>query len=253
MPAGSGDRRQVPVPGNIASHSHPPPKQTEPLTCPRCDSTNTKFCYYNNYNLSQPRYFCKACRRYWTQGGTLRNVPVGGGTRKVSKRSRFSSGSSSVAVPSSSSMTHDAPMVVNNVPVMPGLGSKPEMGLADVNLNETMDLPVNGGFTSFLDSQGEGYLTLGGYGFGAGSGFDGVWAYPGNGYFSGNTWQATSDVEGNGGLADGECFGWPGLAISAPGKGSKVLIILPWHYQLYRSQQKQVIDVDPLFQPDCVD
>ncbi|KAF7838560.1 dof zinc finger protein DOF5.4-like [Senna tora] len=55
--------------------------------CPRCDSVNTKFCYYNNYNLSQPRYFCKSCRRYWTKGGVLRNVPVGGGCRK-SKRSK---------------------------------------------------------------------------------------------------------------------------------------------------------------------
>ncbi|KAJ8762894.1 hypothetical protein K2173_023023 [Erythroxylum novogranatense] len=50
--------------------------------CPRCASSNTKFCYYNNYSLSQPRYFCKGCRRYWTKGGTLRNVPVGGGCRK---------------------------------------------------------------------------------------------------------------------------------------------------------------------------
>ncbi|KAG2579528.1 dof zinc finger protein MNB1A-like [Panicum virgatum] len=50
--------------------------------CPRCASRDTKFCYYNNYNTSQPRHFCKGCRRYWTKGGTLRNVPVGGGTRK---------------------------------------------------------------------------------------------------------------------------------------------------------------------------
>ncbi|KAL1566398.1 hypothetical protein AAHA92_02010 [Salvia divinorum] len=57
------------------------------LNCPRCDSLNTKFCYYNNYNLSQPRHFCKSCRRYWTKGGVLRNVPVGGGCRKT-KRSR---------------------------------------------------------------------------------------------------------------------------------------------------------------------
>ncbi|KAL6524990.1 hypothetical protein OROMI_030583 [Orobanche minor] len=55
--------------------------------CPRCASTNTKFCYYNNYSLSQPRYFCKACRRYWTKGGSLRNVPIGGGCRK-SRRAR---------------------------------------------------------------------------------------------------------------------------------------------------------------------
>ncbi|XP_022964970.1 dof zinc finger protein DOF3.6-like [Cucurbita moschata] len=55
------------------------------LKCPRCDSTNTKFCYFNNYSLSQPRHFCKACRRYWTRGGALRNVPVGGGCRRNKK------------------------------------------------------------------------------------------------------------------------------------------------------------------------
>jgi hypothetical protein len=63
----------------------PPPEQG--VSCPRCDSPNTKFCYYNNYSLSQPRHFCKTCRRYWTKGGALRNVPVGGGCRK-NKRSR---------------------------------------------------------------------------------------------------------------------------------------------------------------------
>ncbi|XP_062095741.1 dof zinc finger protein DOF1.4 [Humulus lupulus] len=62
------------------------------LKCPRCDSSNTKFCYYNNYSLSQPRHFCKACKRYWTRGGTLRNVPVGGGCRKNKRVKRPSSG-----------------------------------------------------------------------------------------------------------------------------------------------------------------
>ncbi|KAL4309771.1 hypothetical protein GQ457_01G026220 [Hibiscus cannabinus] len=229
MPADSGDRRSLRLPATLGPH--PPVKLSDPLPCPRCDSTSTKFCYYNNYNLSQPRYFCKSCRRYWTQGGTLRNVPVGGGTRKASKRSRSSSGlSPSVATSSSSSsVIHEAEsvhMAVNN-PVseaMPGTGAKPEVGLADVNLNET----VNGGFTSFLNSQGEGYLTLGGYGLGAGSGFDGVWGYPGNGYLGGysggdgdgTAWEATINVEGGGSLVDGDCFAWPGLAISAPGKAA---------------------------------
>nr|QGH84103.1 dof zinc finger protein DOF5.6 [Lilium regale] len=62
------------------------PPHDHALKCPRCDSMHTKFCYYNNYSLSQPRYFCKTCRRYWTKGGSLRNVPVGGGCRK-NKRS----------------------------------------------------------------------------------------------------------------------------------------------------------------------
>ncbi|PIA30654.1 hypothetical protein AQUCO_05400034v1 [Aquilegia coerulea] len=57
-------------------------QQKEPLlNCPWCDSMNTKFCYFNNYNRSQPRYYCKSCKRYWTKGGNLRNVPIGGNRR----------------------------------------------------------------------------------------------------------------------------------------------------------------------------
>ncbi|XP_038891308.1 cyclic dof factor 1-like [Benincasa hispida] len=52
------------------------------LPCPRCNSMDTKFCYFNNYNVNQPRHFCKNCQRYWTAGGTMRNVPVGAGRRK---------------------------------------------------------------------------------------------------------------------------------------------------------------------------
>ncbi|XP_078162339.1 dof zinc finger protein DOF3.6-like [Carex rostrata] len=71
--------------------------QPEPgLKCPRCESTNTKFCYFNNYSLTQPRHFCKTCRRYWTRGGALRNVPVGGGCRR-NKRSKSSASSSKSA------------------------------------------------------------------------------------------------------------------------------------------------------------
>ncbi|XP_062074663.1 dof zinc finger protein DOF4.6 [Humulus lupulus] len=77
------------------------PQKEQALNCPRCNSTNTKFCYYNNYSLTQPRYFCKTCRRYWTEGGSLRNIPVGGGSRK-NKRTSSSSPSSS---PSSSKIT----------------------------------------------------------------------------------------------------------------------------------------------------
>ncbi|KAL6992538.1 hypothetical protein U1Q18_010648 [Sarracenia purpurea var. burkii] len=74
------------------------------LKCPRCDSSNTKFCYYNNYSLSQPRHFCKACKRYWTRGGNLRNVPVGGASRK-NKRFKRPAASAIDAPPPSSSST----------------------------------------------------------------------------------------------------------------------------------------------------
>ncbi|KAL1344242.1 hypothetical protein HN51_018105 [Arachis hypogaea] len=83
------------------------PVKDQALNCPRCNSTNTKFCYYNNYSLSQPRYFCKTCRRYWTEGGSLRNVPVGGGSRK-NKRS-----SSTPASSPSSSLTNKNPKIIH--------------------------------------------------------------------------------------------------------------------------------------------
>ncbi|PWA86262.1 dof zinc finger protein DOF3.4 [Artemisia annua] len=58
-------------------------------SCPRCHSQDTRFCYYNNYNTSQPRHFCRSCHRYWTHGGVLRNILVGGGTRKNTKRQKL--------------------------------------------------------------------------------------------------------------------------------------------------------------------
>ncbi|KAM0999523.1 hypothetical protein ACFX15_006030 [Malus domestica] len=71
------------------------PQPETALKCPRCESTNTKFCYFNNYSLTQPRHFCKTCRRYWTRGGALRSVPVGGGCRRNKKTKSNSSSSSS--------------------------------------------------------------------------------------------------------------------------------------------------------------
>ncbi|KAF7806083.1 dof zinc finger protein DOF5.6 [Senna tora] len=80
------------------------PPHDQALKCPRCESTHTKFCYYNNYSLSQPRYFCKTCRRYWTKGGTLRNIPVGGGCRKNKK------------VSNNNKKPNDPPNNINNIP-----------------------------------------------------------------------------------------------------------------------------------------
>ncbi|KDP41212.1 hypothetical protein JCGZ_15619 [Jatropha curcas] len=64
------------------SQEKPLKKPDKILPCPRCNSMDTKFCYFNNYNVNQPRHFCKNCQRYWTAGGTMRNVPVGAGRRK---------------------------------------------------------------------------------------------------------------------------------------------------------------------------
>jgi len=75
--------------GNAAVGGKPKlPRPSGTIECPRCNSKETKFCYYNNYNIKQPRYFCKSCQRYWTSGGTLRNVPVGAGRRKHKSSSK---------------------------------------------------------------------------------------------------------------------------------------------------------------------
>ncbi|XP_068655181.1 dof zinc finger protein DOF2.4-like [Aristolochia californica] len=85
---GGAEERKISITGGVvegsssSSASSTSSSEQHNLRCPRCDSSNTKFCYYNNYNLTQPRHFCKTCRRYWTKGGALRNVPIGGGCRK---------------------------------------------------------------------------------------------------------------------------------------------------------------------------
>nr|AFK34059.1 unknown [Medicago truncatula] len=208
----------------------PAPEQ-ENLPCPRCDSTNTKFCYYNNYNYSQPRHFCKACRRYWTHGGTLRDIPVGGGTRKNAKRSR----TNHVAVTSSSAVTSAAPEYhhYQTISAVQG-GSFPFSGGVDGDGKQNMS--VCGSFTSLLNNnnnnnQSSGFLALGGFGLGLeemgfGIGRTG-WAFPGmmdgvpvvSPGVVGNTWQLEG---GEGGFVGaGDCFSWPGLAISTPVNGLK--------------------------------
>lgn len=98
------------------------PPHDQALKCPRCDSTHTKFCYYNNYSLSQPRYFCKTCRRYWTKGGTLRNIPVGGGCRKNKKISSSKK---------SSDNNHHHPSIISHV--IPGPTSSTELQISYLN------------------------------------------------------------------------------------------------------------------------
>lgn len=120
--------------------------RAEALRCPRCDSANTKFCYYNNYSLTQPRHFCKACKRYWTRGGTLRNVPVGGGCRK-NKRSRSGNGggrpggSCAVAAGGASS-------------------NAPGGGLASSTSSMSMSLQPPGSLSSALGLHGHGGSSL---------------------------------------------------------------------------------------------
>ncbi|MED6181717.1 hypothetical protein PIB30_021987 [Stylosanthes scabra] len=99
-------------PGSMADRARMAniPMQEPAQKCPRCESTNTKFCYFNNYSLSQPRHFCKTCRRYWTRGGALRNVPVGGGCRR-NKRTKGTTTSNSRSKSPPPSSDRGAPTV----------------------------------------------------------------------------------------------------------------------------------------------
>ncbi|KAK7255869.1 hypothetical protein RIF29_29294 [Crotalaria pallida] len=125
QPHGAGASGSI-RPGSLADRARMAniPMQEAPQKCPRCESTNTKFCYFNNYSLSQPRHFCKTCRRYWTRGGALRSVPVGGGCRR-NKRSKGSSSSSSKSSPASSdrqALSANSNNSISSSDVMVGLG-----------------------------------------------------------------------------------------------------------------------------------
>ncbi|CAH9078019.1 unnamed protein product [Cuscuta europaea] len=202
--------------------TRPPLSETENISCPRCHSTNTKFCYYNNYNLSQPRHFCKSCRRYWTRGGSIRNVPVGGSRKPSSgKRSR-----------AARAVTSSSPTRSVRSPVPAVLGLCTGSG-RDVNLNETVSGPETAGsFTSLLSSpavdSGIEYV-FGSNGLDYGFGLcdwaaDDIVGEAAGGSVIGsvattswNPWRTSGGGMAEGGLADvGDCLGWPELAISAP-------------------------------------
>ncbi|RCV13180.1 hypothetical protein SEVIR_2G338300v4 [Setaria viridis] len=133
--------------------------RAEALRCPRCDSANTKFCYYNNYSLSQPRHFCKACKRYWTRGGTLRNVPVGGGCRK-NKRSRSSSGAAGAAGRSGSSAAAAAAAAATSSSAASALSLPPPAGSLP-SLTSALGLSGGTSLASLLLGTGAGGDHLG--------------------------------------------------------------------------------------------
>ncbi|CAK9181490.1 unnamed protein product [Ilex paraguariensis] len=119
------------------------PQPEAALKCPRCDSTDTKFCYFNNYSLSQPRHFCKACRRYWTRGGALRNVPVGGGCRRT-KISKGRRSKSLITAPNSAVSSDNCTRTdimghfsaaPSQLPLLPSLHHLTDFGDGDIGLN----------------------------------------------------------------------------------------------------------------------
>ncbi|KAJ7963147.1 Dof zinc finger protein [Quillaja saponaria] len=193
--------------------------EQEQLKCPRCDSSNTKFCYYNNYNLSQPRHFCKNCRRYWTKGGTLRNIPVGGGSRKNTKRSsnKRSSSLASATEAQSKGAESDTTRIHNN-PI------EPDRRVLDINGSFSSLLASTGHFGSLfegLSTNGSGVklMQLGDFGQNLNSG-------PGLNSDSGRN--QGLEMQGNGNSesflsmqsGDSSCWngnnGWPDLAIYTP-------------------------------------
>ncbi|OMO56774.1 Zinc finger, Dof-type [Corchorus capsularis] len=248
MPSDSGDsNRRL----TKALNSGAPPPEQEQLPCPRCDSTNTKFCYYNNYNFSQPRHFCKSCRRYWTHGGTLRDIPVGGGTRKNAKRSRTATSiatshatimsATNAATTTTTSHHHNYPLPATPV-LLPLSANQGSFGIGGESKGNGGG-NLCGSFTSLLNTQGPaGFLALGGFGLGIGPGLEdvgfglgrGMWPFSGMGDGAaatvggghggaatgmGNSWQFESGETGF--VGGGDCFSWPDLAISTPGNGLK--------------------------------
>ncbi|KAL0360773.1 UNVERIFIED_CONTAM: Dof zinc finger protein DOF3.4 [Sesamum radiatum] len=213
-------------------HSRPP--EPEQLPCPRCNSTNTKFCYYNNYNLSQPRHFCKSCRRYWTRGGALRNVPVGGGTRKAASSNKRHRIATTPAPPADTTTTKDND-VTGQTRRPDRVASNPGSGLCSGSIQGAPAAkPVN--LTPWWSTSSTvmgvecGFLPLNGYGLGLASGLGyghGVLDWPKEQGAVAvavespgcNTWQVNGG--GEGGVAEGDYFSWPDLAISTPGKALK--------------------------------
>ncbi|CAN6456982.1 unnamed protein product [Victoria cruziana] len=200
------------------------PDQEQPqLQCPRCDSTNTKFCYYNNYNLSQPRHFCKSCRRYWTKGGALRNVPVGGGSRKNSKKSSASKPKNYVSsTTSTAAATASSPCSSSSSSFL-----KAEQDISAGIYGQATDydhrlLDITGTFSSLLASNGHFGSLCEPMSSRTGKAQRGV-AAPENGWglpeYSTGTAHGASDDNGEALLLDPACWvggNWPDLAMYAP-------------------------------------
>ncbi|KAL0917591.1 hypothetical protein M5K25_012664 [Dendrobium thyrsiflorum] len=107
------------------SRDHASPSPSDPG--PPCTTPRSLAITLRAFTLTQPRYFCKGCRRYWTKGGSLRNVPVGGGCRKNrrGKSARLSSDSITSSSSSSSSLRIDTTRVLDS-------GLRPDQALDDM-------------------------------------------------------------------------------------------------------------------------
>lgn len=120
------------------------------LPCPRCKSKHTKFCYFNNYNVKQPRHFCKNCQRYWTAGGSIRNIPVGAGRRKsksfavyrhIRARNCAVDTLSSPTKPTLHSFGTDAPLSQSMASVLDFVETKPANETNEAEISNFYGLP----------------------------------------------------------------------------------------------------------------
>ncbi|KAG9129509.1 hypothetical protein Leryth_013095, partial [Lithospermum erythrorhizon] len=128
------------------------------LPCPRCNSMDTKFCYYNNYNVNQPRHFCKNCQRYWTAGGTMRNVPVGAGRRK---NKNSSSNCRHITISEALHAAHiDVPNGFHHPSIKPN-GTVLSFGGSDSTLCESMSSVLNLAEKKAPNGYLNGYYKLG--------------------------------------------------------------------------------------------
>ncbi|EPS61937.1 hypothetical protein M569_12856 [Genlisea aurea] len=193
------------------------PQHDQALKCPRCESTHTKFCYYNNYSLSQPRYFCKTCRRYWTKGGTLRNIPVGGGCRKNAKKSAAAAAGKKPAADfpnSAASSASSSPLILNS----PDAFSTFPLTIFTADQTDFSDLQLG-----FSDQLQFGSLNAAGL-------FPPAAA---NGYYLDNP------VAADGFSGDGMVAGFDKFPVNYHGGDVKPILSLEWHENHHHHNQHQ--------------
>ncbi|KAL8056098.1 hypothetical protein ABFX02_04G097800 [Erythranthe guttata] len=187
------------------------PEQEYPK-CPRCDSADTKFCYYNNYNLSQPRYLCKSCKRYWTKGGALRNIPVGGGGGGSRKTAAKRTSSSAAASASAAKRPASA---AASVSASDDTGNSSNNGGGGMGEH----LIFGGQFGNFMDAcgsfKGQFCNLLDGLDDSSGDPGSGPNLDPQHGLESGGDADGFLNIHGGGG------GGWPDLSIHTPGSTSQ--------------------------------
>lgn len=65
------------------------PKPSGIVCCARCSSADTKFCYYNNYNVKQPRFYCKVRAARAESGLAFGCMPSASARARGRPRGRF--------------------------------------------------------------------------------------------------------------------------------------------------------------------